>query len=91
MSQLDDNKTNDYSLERINTVEHNQNGNNIISNNISRVLTPKKKSKYRVRFSSSIEYINIQSYKSYNNMDSFPNEEPDLKKNKCVSCGCILF
>ena len=91
MSQLDENKTNDHSLERINTVEHKQNGNNIISNNISRVLTPKKKSKYRVRFSSSIEYINIQSYKSYNNMDSFPNEEPDPKKNKCVSCGCILF
>ena len=60
MSQLDDNKTNDYSLERINTVEHKQNGNNIISNNISRVLTPKKKSKYRTRaqFELDHEYDN---------------------------------
>lgn len=90
MSQLDDNKTNDYSLERINTVDRNQNVNNTKSNIISRVLTPKKKSKFHVKISDSIQYVNIQSYKHYNNMDGFP-EESSPKKEKCVSCGCILF
>ena len=53
------------------------------SNTIEHNNTPKKKSNYHVIF--------IRSYKMYNNVDSFSSEESDPKKDKCVSCGCIIF
>lgn len=91
MSLNEDNRTEEYSIDRKNTVDmsptprHRQLSQFVVG-------SPKKKEKLHVTISNLIEYVDIESFKNITpKVESQINVWVNPKKDRCVSCGCVLF